>query len=187
MPTLWTQTPEGKAEGQELKQVWFAGVHCDVGGGYSVHGASDIPLAWMASEVSPYLDIDFDYLKLRRDLSSKWALGELHESYTRAWEPLGEGPRTPFKEDQAKTFEKLHVSVANRIKGNGLGANGQPYESKVLKKADFTNFNVDLSPRENSLKWADSDVKPGMVTKASSAEKAKKFFEGIPGWFGITS
>jgi hypothetical protein len=30
-------------------------------------------------------------------------------------------------------------------------------------------------------------VKPGMVTKASVAEKTKKFFEGIPGWFGITS
>ena len=52
VPTLWEQTPEGKAKGQELKQVWFAGVHSDVGGGYPVHGTSDIPLAWMASEVS---------------------------------------------------------------------------------------------------------------------------------------
>jgi uncharacterized protein (DUF2235 family) len=45
VPTLWMQKPEGKAKGQELKQVWFAGVHCDVGGGYPVHGTSDIPLA----------------------------------------------------------------------------------------------------------------------------------------------
>ena len=62
VPTLWTQTAEGKARGQELKQVWFAGVHSDVGGGYPEHGMSDIPLAWMASEVSPYLGLDFDYL-----------------------------------------------------------------------------------------------------------------------------
>jgi uncharacterized protein (DUF2235 family) len=187
VPTLWTQTPEGKAKGQELKQVWFAGVHCDVGGGYSVHGASDIPLAWMASEVSPYLDVDFDYLKLRRDLASKWALGEMHESFTDAWKPLGEGPRTPFALDQTKTFEKVHASVADRISGKGLGADGNPYAGKVLKQSDYTTFNVALSPLEERLKWADGDVKPGMVTKASSAEKTKKFFEGIPGWFGITS
>jgi hypothetical protein len=186
VPTLWEQTKEGKDKHQELKQVWFAGVHCDVGGGYTAHGTSDIPLAWMASEVSPYLDIDFEYLKLRRDLSAKWALGEVHESYTKAWQPIGEAPRTPFKGDQAKTFEKLHASVADRRNGKGLGADGQPYASKVLKAADFTNFNVDLSALETSLKWTDSDVKPGTETKAKLAEKAKEFFEGIPGWFGVT-
>ena len=60
-PTLWTQTPG--VPNQELKQVWFAGVHSDVGGGYPEHGASDIPLAWMASEVAPYLGIDFELLE----------------------------------------------------------------------------------------------------------------------------
>lgn len=50
-PTLWQQKPEGKAKGQKLKQVWFAGVHSDVGGGYPEHGLSDITLAWMASEI----------------------------------------------------------------------------------------------------------------------------------------
>jgi hypothetical protein len=84
------------------------------------------------------------------------------------------------------TFEKVHASVADRISGKGLGADGNPYASK-LKQSDFTNFSVAFSPLEASLKWADNDVKPGMVTKASLEEKTKKFFEGIPGWFGITS
>jgi uncharacterized protein (DUF2235 family) len=187
VPTLWEQTEAGKKAGQELKQVWFAGVHCDVGGGYEVHGTSDIPLAWMASEVSPYLDLDFDYLKLRRDLSAKWALGEVHESFGPEWKALGEAARTPFSKDQSKTFEKLHASVADRIKGKGLGADKQPYLSKVLKKEDFNTYNVDLSPLETTLKWADTDVKPGETSGASVAAKAQKFFEGIPGWFGITS
>jgi len=180
VPTLWKQTPEGKAKGQELKQVWFAGVHSDVGGGYPVHGSSDIPLAWMASEVSPHLDIDFDYLKLRRDLSSKWALGDLHESFDGVWIPLGEEPRAPFSEDQTRTFEKVHASVAERIDRRGLAADRKPYASKAL------NPSVALSPLENSLKWADNEVKPGVESRASIAAKAKKFFEGIPGWFGIT-
>jgi uncharacterized protein (DUF2235 family) len=81
VPTLWKQTADGKKNGQVLKQVWFAGVHSNVGGGYKEHGASDIALAWIAGEVEPFLDIDFNYLKLRRDLSEKWSLGQLHESF----------------------------------------------------------------------------------------------------------
>ena len=189
VPTLWVQTPEGKAKGQEIKQVWFSGVHSDVGGGYPEHGTSDIPLAWMASEVAPYLDIDFDYLKLRRDLSAKWALGEVHESYKDPWTklPNSELARTPFAADQATSFEKVHASVAARIKGGGLGADKTPYASKVLKDSDFAEFNVALSPLENGLTWSDSDVKAGSPVVAKTAGKVKEFFDKVPKWIGITS
>jgi hypothetical protein len=187
VPTLWEQTPAGKAKKQELKQVWFAGVHCDVGGGYPVHGASDIPLAWMASEVSPYLDIDFDYLKLRRDLSEKWSLGQLHESCKGFFATLPQQRREPLKIDPAISFQKIHASVAARTKGNGLAADGSPYASAVLKNVDVAGNSVALSPLETGLKWADDEVKPGTESKASIAAKAKKFFEDIPGWFGITA
>jgi hypothetical protein len=42
-PALWHQQRGAAEQGQELKQVWFAGVHCDVGGGYQETGLSDIP------------------------------------------------------------------------------------------------------------------------------------------------
>ena len=45
VPTLWTQQPH--AGNQVLEQVWFAGVHSDVGGGYADTGLSDIALLWM--------------------------------------------------------------------------------------------------------------------------------------------
>ena len=45
-PTLWVQQDD--APGQTLKQVWFAGAHCDVGGGYRDPGLSEIPLLWIA-------------------------------------------------------------------------------------------------------------------------------------------
>jgi len=35
---------------QTLDQVWFPGVHTDVGGGYAEQGLSDIALAWMRDE-----------------------------------------------------------------------------------------------------------------------------------------
>jgi uncharacterized protein (DUF2235 family) len=44
-PALWTQQPD--AAGQVLEQVWFAGVHCDVGGGYADCALSEIPLLWI--------------------------------------------------------------------------------------------------------------------------------------------
>lgn len=43
-PTLWDYKPK---PGQTVEQVWFAGVHSDVGGGYEDAGLSDIALQWM--------------------------------------------------------------------------------------------------------------------------------------------
>jgi hypothetical protein len=45
-PALWNQ--QGHATEQTLKQVWFAGVHSDIGGGYPDPALAEIPLSWMA-------------------------------------------------------------------------------------------------------------------------------------------
>jgi len=42
--TLWS--PKQKPN-QTIEQRWFAGAHCDVGGGYEDRRLSDIPLKWM--------------------------------------------------------------------------------------------------------------------------------------------
>ena len=47
-PLLW----DAPLEGQDLKQVWFAGAHADVGGGYQETHLSDLALWWMADEVN---------------------------------------------------------------------------------------------------------------------------------------
>src|SRR3954468_15922767 len=44
LPTLWATEPD---PGQTVEQVWFAGAHSDVGGGYPEHGLSDLALDWM--------------------------------------------------------------------------------------------------------------------------------------------
>jgi hypothetical protein len=46
-PVLWDE--RGAPEGQ-VRQVWFAGVHSNVGGGYSRHGMSLEALEWMMAE-----------------------------------------------------------------------------------------------------------------------------------------
>jgi hypothetical protein len=42
-PLVWNH----KVNGERLEQVWFAGVHSNVGGGYEKHGLSLIALDWM--------------------------------------------------------------------------------------------------------------------------------------------
>nr|KMM66201.1 hypothetical protein CPAG_02541 [Coccidioides posadasii RMSCC 3488] len=47
---------EEQSKNADIKEVWFAGNHCDVGGGFRYEGGlkcllSDIPLAWMVEEV----------------------------------------------------------------------------------------------------------------------------------------
>ena len=50
-PTLWTmKNGKQRPEGTSLEQVWFAGVHCEVGGGYRDPDLSEIPLLWMADK-----------------------------------------------------------------------------------------------------------------------------------------
>lgn len=62
-PTLWHQQSGAAEQGQELKQVWFAGVHCDIGGGYKEAGLSDITLLWMVDQARRHgLRFDTDLL-----------------------------------------------------------------------------------------------------------------------------
>jgi uncharacterized protein (DUF2235 family) len=44
-PAVWQQSP--KAKEQVLEQVWFSGVHSNIGGSYPRAGLSDITLLWM--------------------------------------------------------------------------------------------------------------------------------------------
>jgi uncharacterized protein (DUF2235 family) len=46
-PKIWDKDIE---DYQTMKQVWFCGMHTDVGGGYKEHDLSDIALTWMVLE-----------------------------------------------------------------------------------------------------------------------------------------
>jgi len=65
---LWrSSNPPSSAASQDLKQVWFPGVHCDVGGGYleAECGLSKLALQWMLREAeAAELLIDHDKVDL---------------------------------------------------------------------------------------------------------------------------
>jgi uncharacterized protein (DUF2235 family) len=117
VPTLWD--PKG---GVDMKQVWFAGVHADVGGGYSPakNGRllSDIPLAWMAREADGF-GLEFEshlYVKSRLD-----PLSRANKSHKGFYKVLGTKPRSL---PGAAVF---HTSVKKRYEAGD-------YNPKPLRK-----------------------------------------------------
>ncbi|HUS97999.1 MAG TPA: DUF2235 domain-containing protein, partial [Hyphomicrobiaceae bacterium] len=77
-PTLWTIPRDGELPAhQHIEQVWFAGSHADVGGGYPETELSDITLLWMAERASAKTGVAFDMEELKRTTRPD-ALGPQH-------------------------------------------------------------------------------------------------------------
>jgi uncharacterized protein (DUF2235 family) len=93
-PTLWHQQPDAASSGQELQQMWFAGVHCDIGGGYKETSLSDISLLWMVDHARDH-GLEFDAHALGTAGRSATALGEMHDSRKGAF-GLGEVLHRPI-------------------------------------------------------------------------------------------
>ncbi|KKK22183.1 hypothetical protein AOCH_001495 [Aspergillus ochraceoroseus] len=128
---VW-DTPDN-AEGQELLQVWFSGVHTDIGGGGNDPRLSNIALAWMVAQCTKYNQLSFDvegYLfdippaTLETDATPLWAtaLGKTPTGgFTQTLESVlgGTSKRTPLAYKQPgstprPTYEMIHVSIKDR-------------------------------------------------------------------------
>lgn len=82
-PTLWTSPP---APSQVVQQVWFAGVHSDVGGGYAECGLSDISLGWMLENaIKNGIEVVSDAAAQYKNIDAKHALDQAHESWSPLW------------------------------------------------------------------------------------------------------
>ena len=110
--TLWHQ--QAGSKDQVLEQVWFTGVHSDVGGGYVETGLSDIALQWMIGKAQE-CQLKFEDIKLSPD-----AMASNHESYTGFYKL-----QSPFFRPidvevpgSGKTNESVHPSVIERYKND---------------------------------------------------------------------
>jgi uncharacterized protein (DUF2235 family) len=83
VPTLWTN-PDGspRDNDEQLQQVWFPGVHCDVGGSYSECQLSNITLKWMIDSAMK-CGLSFDLDAVERCLSPKPFMpsGPVHDEW----------------------------------------------------------------------------------------------------------
>ena len=91
---LWRHS-KAKAHGpKNVKQVWFPGVHCDVGGGYpeAESGLSKLALEWMLAEAIPAgLMVDRAKVEAMLDINTAGTYaqpdpnGQMHRSLTGFW------------------------------------------------------------------------------------------------------
>lgn len=93
---LWRPDPPAPNGGpKDLKQVWFPGVHCDVGGGYPEpeSGLSKFPFEWMVREAAAaglHVDrsrVDEVIGRTGNQYATADANAKLHESLTVWWLP----------------------------------------------------------------------------------------------------
>lgn len=109
-PELWTPgqdyrgNPFAPVQGrQDLKEVWFAGVHGDVGGGYPEAESAliKVPLDWMIKQTRPtgllYKTAAINSVVLGKDKNKDYvrpsAQGPIHDSMNAGWQILEHLPR----------------------------------------------------------------------------------------------
>lgn len=117
-PTLWQQSDKVKngERTQVLEQVWFPGVHSNVGGGYPDEGLSDIALQWMVEKAqNAELAFKKEYLEGNLKCSPK---GILVNSNTFPFNIVPPYVRPVCKTQGAN--ETVHPSAYERIKAISL-------------------------------------------------------------------
>lgn len=107
VPAVWQPSPA--ADGQVREQVWFAGAHSDVGGGYPEQGLSGLTLRWMTDRAEEC------GLAFKPDayahLPKPDELGELHDSLNAFYRMFGSATRPIGKLDPPSEFASSCVQV----------------------------------------------------------------------------
>jgi len=130
--TLWTKVKPG----HDVKQVWFPGVHSDVGGGYRETGLSDGALKWMIEEAAAQ-GLGFN-TQLTQQVKPDFR-GQLHNSLDGVFKFLPSVPRSapPLHEAGAR----LHSSLVERRQSPPIAQ--APYgESRGLKAGETVAIDV---------------------------------------------
>jgi uncharacterized protein (DUF2235 family) len=138
---LWHPRPAPADGGpRDLKQVWFAGVHCDVGGGYSEaeSAASKIPLQWMLREATAAgLLVDAGRVDIVLGRAGKGYVppdpnGPLHQSLTKAWWPAELIPKRHY--DSANKRWRRRMNLGSR---RALPPGAMVHESVFQRAGDY--------------------------------------------------
>lgn len=112
-PTLWTASSPSN---REVIQMWFAGVHADVGGGYREIELSDITLEWMMDRAESAGAVFHDHMRIQ--VRGEYR-GVLHDSrlgvFRNSFVQPRRLPNLFDPEETGPVGQQVHLSVLNRI------------------------------------------------------------------------
>jgi uncharacterized protein (DUF2235 family) len=168
-PTFWTNTENRNT----VKQVWFPGVHSDVGGGYAQVGLSDGALKWMVDEASKL------GLRFRPGVGAQLkpdSGGILHDSWSGIFKALKACPRNVPNLEGAAAKIQFHPSALRRFKNPPI-QQGAYWRTVNLRVGASKEFDIFASQQWNATglflaeggtyemsasgEWLDSHIKCG--------------------------
>ncbi|SFV16432.1 DUF2235 domain-containing protein [Bradyrhizobium arachidis] len=98
---------------QIVKEVWFAGVHSDIGGGYPESTLSFVPLVWMVEQLRGRLRFQDGEIEHFQDYQS--AIGPRHDSRSGAAVLYRYGPRPILAGRENGGEPVVHFAVIERM------------------------------------------------------------------------
>jgi uncharacterized protein (DUF2235 family) len=138
---LWRPKPGGGPK--DLKQVWFAGSHGDVGGGYpeDQSGLAKIALEWMIVEARQH-GLLVDPVRANQVLpklsNPQYAAPDpnacLHNSLTKLWRLAEFAPKRHFDEVTKKTGWRMNLFRARTLPKNAV-----IHETAFMRGAPYMN------------------------------------------------
>jgi len=189
-PTKWVRKPSRDPHEkcpQVLKQVWFAGSHSDVGGGYEDHDLSDVSLIWMVANLMEYnlLAIDEQYLRTLPSPQAGWGKRAPHDptkqGVIRTLKTVRQFPTT-FNET---SMETIHPSVACQ-------ENLVPGLAKIFEE-NTPNLVEKLLPFEERMRltWnslrQENDLKPIELEAESNGQRRMLFTDFLKAFHGLVN
>ncbi len=115
--------PPKKPEKQDVEEVWFSGVHADVGGGYpeAEAGLAKISLKWMIEQLEP-MGVEVNKAAFKRYVLGAYKddyvppdpLGQIHNSMNFKWKILEYIPRkqNPYSRTPRKTVFGFYLPLS---------------------------------------------------------------------------
>lgn len=112
-PTLWNATPGAN---QVVQQVWFPGVHSDIGGGYKESDLSDGSLQWMI-DGAKQAGLVFDPAVMNVHGIHPKPEGTIHDSMTLVYRLEGQYQRPIDKGDPTQSVHQSATDRWDRVPG----------------------------------------------------------------------
>ncbi|TFK67032.1 hypothetical protein BDN72DRAFT_961314 [Pluteus cervinus] len=151
-------------DGQTVKQVWFAGTHADIGGGWEESDLSIISLMWMADSVKDMLSLDEHFL--------------LHDSRFSAHKPWGTYPPHDFFTGMRAALSVLSSDSNCRANSVTLGGSSIPGRAVELLHPSVFQQNFDdaphMWPKKMQKDIGDALRVPAQVAELGKMEKKLK-------------
>ena len=144
-PSLWTRPRDAPpTPGQHVEQVWFAGSHANVGGGFPETELSDIALLWMAERANATAGLALDIDALLRAAKPN-ALGLQHASATGSlFKWSGRLPFIRLINQRAQAIPRLRRTLigswrSNKLERAEITVNERVHESVLARFGKTVN------------------------------------------------